>query len=460
MFGLKRKFWCNIHQDFHAIQSALLLMIIRMDLIIRFYLIVVCILFQFHSIAQPEGMIAIQAGKVFDSEKGVMLHHQVIIIKGGKVAEMGAALPIPKEARLLDLKKYTVLPGLIESHGHLFMSHPGDEHNTLTVLKAVTSEGDVLRALRGSARGKAYLEAGFTTVRDLGNSGRFADVALRQAIQEGSIIGPRLYVSGPGLASEGGQAPDIIHGQTHLIEGDYRIIRGVEDARNAVRENVYHGVDLIKIYSNSSPNKTFLSIDEMKAIVEEAHLYGLKVTAHATTDLAIRRALEAGVDAIEHAYVVSDSTLQKMKQQGVIMVPTDMDFLMTKKQVDKLKMDLTEEEIKKLAVPYHKRLQRAKKQGVLIAAGSDMYMDLGPSRGEAAKRVLFAYQEAGLNTKDILQSVTIHAAKLLGNNQLGNLKKGNLADLIAIEGNPLEHLSALEKVVFVMKEGVIYKWIK
>jgi imidazolonepropionase-like amidohydrolase len=337
------------------------------------------------------------------------------------------------------------------------MSHPGDEHNTLTVTKAITTEGDALRALRGAARAKSYLEAGFTTVRDLGNSGKFADVALKRAIDEGTVVGPRLYVSGPGLAPEGGQAPDLLHGQTSLINGDYRIIRGTDDARTAVREHVYFGVDLIKIYSNSSPNKTFLSIDEMKAIVEEAHLYNLKVTAHATNDLAIIRAVQAGVDAIEHGYVASDSTFQLMKRNNVIMVPTDMDFLMAKKQIEKLKMNLNDQEIIKLATPYHDRLKRAKKAGIVIAAGSDMYMDLGLPRGEAAKRVLFAYQEAGISLLEILQSATVHAARLIGEEKLGVLKKGSFADIVAIDGAPLENITALEKVVFVMKNGVIYK---
>jgi imidazolonepropionase-like amidohydrolase len=293
-------------------------------------------------------------------------------------------------------------------------------------------------------------------VRDLGNSGKFADVALKRAIDEGTVVGPRLYVSGPGLASEGGQAPDLLHGQTSLIDGDYRIIRGADDARNAVREHLYFGVNLIKIYSNSSPNKTFLSIDEMKAIVEEAHLYNLRVTAHATNDLAIRRAVLAGVDAIEHGYVVSDSTLQLMKERNVILVPTDMDFLMAKKQIKKLRMNLGDQEIVQLAMPYYERLKRAKKAGVVIASGSDMYMDLGLSRGEAAKRVFFAYQEAGISLSEILQAATVNAAMLIGEKKLGVLKKGCFADIIAVDGVPLENISALEQIVFVMKNGVVY----
>jgi imidazolonepropionase-like amidohydrolase len=291
----------------------------------------------------------------------------------------------------------------------------------------------------------------------LGNAGRFADVALKRAIEEGSVPGPRLYVSGPGLAPEGGQVPGLAPGHATIVDGDYRIVRGVEDARQAVRENVYYGADLIKIYSNSSPNRTMLSVAEMKTIVDEAHLYKMKVTAHATTDAAIARALEAGVDAIEHAYVVTDDTLKEMRRRGVYLVPTDMDFDMAEKQVRKLNMPLSREQIAALAKPYHERLRRAHNAGVAIAAGSDMYMALGPQRGAAAKRVLFAYKEAGLGTREILQAATINGAQLLGESRLGVLEADAYADIIAVKGNPIERLEAINQVVFVMKAGVVIK---
>jgi len=409
---------------------------------------------------QKASTIALKTSRVFDSEKGQMLLDQTIIIKEGIIMDMGRSISIPQDAEVIDLTGFTVLPGLIEAHNHLLMSHPGDEDNTLTVTKAVTQEGDALRALRGAARAKSFLDAGYTTVRDLGNSGKFADVALKRSIAEGSSVGPRLYVSGPGLSPVGGQAPDVLPNHQALVEGEYRVIRGVEDARMAVRENIYYGVDVIKLYSNSSPNKLFLSAEEMKAIVEEAHLHGVKVTAHATNDLAIKRAIEAGVNAIEHAYAVSDEALLLMKKRKVTMVPTDMDFLLGKKQFEKLKISASDEKIQAALQPYHERLQRAIKFGVMIAAGSDMYMDLGLTRGEAAKRVLFAYKEAGMNNKSILQSATLHGANLIGEEKLGRIKKGSWADIVAINGNPMENLSALENVVFVMKAGEVYKPIK
>jgi imidazolonepropionase-like amidohydrolase len=386
-----------------------------------------------------------------------MRENQVLLIEKNVITAVGPDIAIPAGATLLDWSRYTVLPGLIDSHSHLLMAHPGDEANTLTVSKAVTQEGDALRALRGAARARSYLEAGFTTVRDLGNSGMYADVALKRAIAEAAVPGPRLYVSGPGLAPEGGQVPELAPGQTGLIAGEYRIVRGAEDARQAVREHVYHGADVIKLYSNSSPNKTFLSVAEMKAVVEEAHLYHLPVTAHATTDLAVQRALEAGVDAIEHGYVITDATLRNMKKRRVFLVPTDMDLSLATKQVEKLRLGLSHEDIQALARPYHERLRRAEQVGVRIAAGSDMYMDLGLGRGAAAKRVLFAYAEAGMSTAHILQTATVHAAQLLREDRLGVLKPGAYADLIAVEGNPLADLTALEQVVFVLKDGTVVK---
>lgn len=402
-------------------------------------------------------ILALQAGRVFDSETGRMTGPQLILVQGDKILKMGEGLTPPAHARLIDLRGYTVLPGLIESHAHLLMEHPGDEENTTTVTKAVTVEGDALRALRGAVRARTYLEAGYTTVRDLGNSGRFADVALKRAIAEGTVAGPRLFVSGPGLAPEGGQVPGLAPGQTALIDNEYRVVRGREDARQAVREALYQGADLIKMYSNSSPNKTMLSMEEMKAIVEEAHLYKMRVTAHATTDLAVSRAVEAGVDSIEHAYVVSDATLKEMRRKGVYLIPTDMDLSLAEKQVRKLNMPLSAAQVAGLAEPYHERLRRARQAGVMLAAGSDMYMSLGPMRGEASKRVLFAYVEAGLPTAEILQAATIRGGRLLGEAGLGVLAKGARADIIAVEGNPIEDLAAIERVVFVMKAGTVVR---
>ena len=200
-----------------------------------------------------------------------------------------------------------------------------------------------------------------------------------------------------------------------------------------------------------------LSIEEMKAIVEEAHLFRLKVAAHATNDIAVRRAVEAGVDSIEHGYQVSDETLKLMKEKGVALVPTDAD-LQSFKYFANLPggRTLTDEQIERQLKPLRDRLQRAIAAGVTIVAGSDMYVDMQRPQGDAAKRVLFAYLESGMKPAQILQSATVNAARLLGSPRIGVIKAGTFADIIAVEGNPADDFNSIEKVRFVMKNGKVY----
>jgi imidazolonepropionase-like amidohydrolase len=336
----------------------------------------------------------------------------------------------------------------------LYLEDPSD-NPTMGGIKALTVEGTPLRALRGAARGRTFLLAGITTVRDLGNSGRFGDVALRTAINEGSVDGPRMYVSGPGLSPEGGQFPGLQPGYKQLAEEEYRVIHGPDDARQAVRENVTYGARLIKIYSNNTPNPGYLSMEEMKVIVDEAKLLKVKVAAHATDDTAVRRAAEAGVDSIEHGYEVKDETLALMKTRGVVLVPTDVDEASLKRYFERSKSPAPPNPTSILQ-PLRDRLRRAVAAGVTIVAGSDNYIDFGIPQGQAAKRVLFAYLEAGMKPAQILQSATINGGRLIGDERLGVIKAGAFADIIAIEGDPLQDFNAIEKVKFVMKDGKVY----
>lgn len=404
----------------------------------------------------PE-ITVIRAGRMFDSEKGVFLPARDIVIKGNIVESVGENLPIPKGARVVDLRRYTVMPGLVDAHTHLLYLE-GAGGLTAEGVKAVTMEGTPLRALHGAARAKTFLLAGITTVRDLGNSGRFGDVALRTAINDGSLEGPRMYASGPGLSAEGGQFPGLQFNYRQIAEEEYRIIRGAEDARLAVRENVTYGANCIKIYASASPNPGYLSVEEMRAIVDEAHLLGVKVAAHATSDLAIKRAVEAGVDSIEHGYRAEDSTLALMKERGVALVPTYLDSVNLKRiyAISRPNRPATEEELSATLKWRYERIQNAVKAGVTIVAGSDNYIDLKVPQGEAAKRVLFTYHDAGIKSEQILQWATINAAKLFGNERLGVIKAGAFADIIAVDGDPIKDFNALERIKFVMKDGKIY----
>ena len=403
--------------------------------------------------AAPQ-VIVIRAGRLFDSEKGVFLPARTIVVKNNLIEAVGENLPVPSGARVIDLSRYTVLPGLIDAHTHLLYLEDPSAGLTTEGIKALTMEGTTLRALRGAARGRTFLNAGITTVRDLGNSGHFGDVALRTAINEGSVDGPRMYVSGPGLSPEGGQFPGLQSSYKQIAEEEYRIVRGAEDARQAVRENVTYGARLIKIYANNTPNPNYLSMDEMRAIVDEAKLLKIRVAAHATNDTAVRRAVEAGVDSIEHGYEVKDETLALMKQRGTVLVPTDIDSFSLKRYAERAK--IPEASLQGLIDTLHDRLRRAIAAGVTIVAGSDNYLDLGMPQGEAAKRVLFAYREAGMEPVQILQSATINAARLIGDARLGVVKPTAFADLIAVDGDPTQDFKAIERIKFVMKNGKVY----
>jgi imidazolonepropionase-like amidohydrolase len=401
----------------------------------------------------------IRAGRVFDSEKGTMSGPQEILVAGGRIAEVATKVTAPKGARVVDLTKYTVLPGLIDAHTHLLYLEDPKGGLALEGVKAVTIEGTPLRALHGAARGRTFLDAGITTVRDLGNSGRFGDVALRSAIRDGSVDGPRMIVSGPGLSPPGGQFPGVQAGFQSIVEEEYRVVRGPADAALAVQENVSQGAQVIKIYSNNTPNPGALAPDELDAIVATAKLLGVKVAAHATDDAAVWRAAAAGVNSIEHGYEVSDSTLRLMAQKGIYLVPTDVDTMVGVAYARAAGMEGT---MPQGLVDYihseRERLLRAVKAGVPIAAGSDMYIALGMPQGTAARRVLFAYLKAGLTPAQVLQAATLNDARLLGmENEVGVIKPKAFADIIAVNGNPLDDFSAIERVVWVMKNGTVYK---
>lgn len=406
------------------------------------------------------GVTVIHAGRMFDSEKAMFAHNRDIIVRNKRIDAVGENLRVPPGAREIDLTRLSVLPGLIDSHVHLLYIEEVSQFSSMEGIKAVVIEGTPLRALHGAARARSFLAAGITTVRDLGNSGQFGDVALRTAIDDGSLDGPHMAVSGPGLCPVGGQFPGLQPKHQAIAEEEYRIVRSPEDAAGAVRENVTFGANLIKIYSNSTPNRAYLSLDEMKAIVNEARVYGMKVAAHATNNAAVWRAVQAGVNSIEHAYQIDDSTLALMRERGVALVPTDVDSMTLVRLVQRNPTDkrLSPEIIPTILKSGRERLQRALKAGVTIVAGSDNYLQTGYPQGEAAKRVLVSYFDAGMPPLQILKAATWNGAELIGaKNRVGVIKVGAIADVIAVGGNPDTDIRALEDVRFVMKDGTVYK---
>ncbi len=401
----------------------------------------------------------IRAGRMFDAEAGAFTGAREILVRDGRIVSVAEHVDRPTGARIVDLSRYTVMPGLIDAHTHLLYLE-GTSGLTMEGVKALVNEGLPLRALHGAARARTFLEAGITTVRDLGNSGRFGDVALKTAIEDGSVDGPRMFVSGPGLSPAGGQFPGLKPGYESLAADEYQIVHNAEEAADLVRQNVTFGANVIKIYSNNTPNAGYLSPEELRAIVAAARLHGVRVAAHATNDAAVYRAAEAGVNSIEHAYQVADSTLALMARNGVTMVPTDIDSL-TLIQYFKLSNPTAPApepaQIQRFMAGQRDRLMRAIKAGVTITAGSDNYLDLKWPQGTAARRNLFAYRGAGMTAVQVLQAATLNDAKLLGmEGKLGVIKAGALADLIAVDGDPERDFAAIERVRFVMKGGTVY----
>jgi imidazolonepropionase-like amidohydrolase len=412
---------------------------------------------------QPSRTTVIKAGRLFDSEKGAFLDNQYITVQNGRVVGVEASMKDPKGATIIDLGKYTVLPGLIDCHTHLlFLEKIGRQGSGLSSesVAALVFEGDALRALHGAARAKEFLETGITTVQDLGNAGQYADVALRDAIEDGSVDGSRMRVSGPGLSAEGGQLPGLLYRHLPLANDEYRIVRGVDDAVAAVREHLVIGVDLIKVYADSAPNVARLSVEEMSAIVKEAHRYGLRVAAHAVGDISVRDAALAGVDSVEHAYSVSNETIQLLKEKNIFVVPTLVSsdsfarYMELSGEADK---DVIKKQLQSMQEQSRDVLQRLMKNGITIASGSDQYLDFKMSQGRSAKRVLYAYAECGMTVLEILRTTSINAAKQLGlENRVGVIKTGSFADIIAVEGSLEKDIRVLDNIRFVMKGGRVY----
>lgn len=403
---------------------------------------------------QPK-VIAIRAKQLIDVQTGNMINNPVVLIEDNVIKAVGNNIIIPNNAEIINLNNATLLPGLIDTHTHLLQNYNGkvggdDNNMTLTVTQMSTAK----RALLGVAMGREDLESGFTTVRDLGNSGVNGDVALRDAINQGWVTGPRICAATRALSPPGGQFGAVTSETQKIVDQEYVVINGVADARRAVRQALFDGADCIKVIVNTS---SYLSPEEMKTIVEEAHRARKKVAAHATNDQAIRIAVEAGVDSIEHGYTVSDETLKLMADKKVYLVPTDypIEYYAATISGDDIPLAV----LQNFAKSSRDRLSRAVKFGVPIAAGSDEYYQApGKTRGEASLLMFRAYLESGMSPLEIVRATTINAAQLLGwQDRIGSISVGKLADIIALDGDPLKDITLLEKVKFVMKDGVVIK---
>jgi imidazolonepropionase-like amidohydrolase len=413
--------------------------------------------------AQPAPKTTVvRAARMLDVKTGTVVANASVVVTGSRIVAAGANVATPPGATLIDLGDVLLMPGLIDSHTHLLQNYNGrvgdDDPNMLLTVAAL---GTTRRALLGVAMGRQDLEAGITTVRDLGNSGLNGDVALRDAINSGWVVGPRIVASTRALAAAGGQFGGMAPEAQKLIENEYVVISGVEEARRAVRQAFYDGADVIKVIVNTGPR--VVAVEELKVIVEEAHRVGKRVAAHATTDQATRIAADAGVNSIEHGYSLPDDVIKTMKEKGIVLVPTDYP---AEFYVDALGGTLTPEERKNrmaAAQPFvtHStdRLTRAIKAGVRVAYGSDEYYDApGRTRGQSSLLTLQAYQEAGMPPLEVLRAATLNSADLLGlGERIGAIEAGKLADVIAVAGDPLKDVKDLQHVRFVMKGGQVIR---
>ena len=399
--------------------------------------------------------IIIKARWLYNSESNRFIENQVIWIEGDHIKAIGPNIQAHPGSKVIQLETASVTPGLIDAHTHLLTSQKLAEN--LAIDAWISSPAK--RVLRGAGYAREYLNAGFTAIRDLGNSGHYLDLELAAAIRRGQILGPQMFCSGPILSAMDGQFYQLPYDERETFTPkEYRVIKGKADAIQAVKEHINNSVDVIKIVAFGE--RMGLDLDEMKAIVETAHAHGLKVTAHTTGGPGMASAIEAGVDGIEHAYYVADSLWKKIAARKIYMVPTDPSLnsvIQNQKSQGQLTHDTTA--IRSELKPLRDRLLRAKKNKILLVAGSDAYFDMPLSRGDMAKETLIAYVEEGLSVEESLQTATLNAAKAIGQEgKLGIIKDGVKANLVVFDGNLQKNFrDALFNVYMVIKDGkVVY----
>ena len=400
-------------------------------------------LFVLLSFTASAQITAIKAGKLVDPENGTTAVNQIILVEGKKIKAVGSGLQIPAGATVIDLSGFTVLPGLFDAHSHLCQMTTPDNRDLFTMdIKQTTS----YRAILGVMNAKEMLESGFTTVRDVGNNGNYADTSLRLAIENNIVPGPTMINAGRIIAPFGGQY-HLQPERRELGNPEYFFADTRDEIRKAIRENIHFGALVIKIVVDDQ--KYIYSVDDIKFIVEEARSAGLKVAAHCLTEQGARNAALGGVASIEHGFRMSDEALQIAKANNVVLVGTEFPV----PAAEALGLD------PKTAKLFHDifidRLKRAYKIGITMAFGTDAFAAVpGQTRGTMAISYIDSFVEAGIPAKDTLRIMTTNAAQLLGvDKQRGAIKAGLAADIIATRENPLDNIETLKQVSFVMKDG-------
>jgi len=396
-------------------------------------------------------VVAIRAGTVIDPAHGDSAKDQVILVEGGKIKAMGAGLAIPAGAEVIDLSHEWLTPGLIDAHTHMTLTEiEGDAPFESFYL----NQSSTLRGLRGLHNSMEVLRAGFTTLRDVGNSAEWAMSDVRRAIESGWFVGPTIIDSGKIIAPFGGQSHNIPPKQGPFWQFEYIDADGPAEIRKAVRTNIYYGAGVIKLVADNNPYH--YSIEEFRAAVDEAHRAGIPVAVHVYAGDALENAIEAGVDSIEHGFDLTDAQMKRMKDKGIFLVGTDfprahLDIVGTSGGI------LPEPTV--LAPKIIDRLKRANRVGVRMAFGSDTVIDMpGRTRADLMFDYLAVWRAAGVAPMDILRAMTTNAAELLRINKTrGSIGVGLSADIVATPANPLEDIEGLRKIDFVMKDGKIVR---
>jgi imidazolonepropionase-like amidohydrolase len=424
----------------------------------RFYLLLIVLQIALFSVAAQtpptsSSRTLVRTGHLLDVKTGAEPTGQTIIVTGDRITAIAPTVSTPTQPGDLeiDLTRYTVMPGLIDAHTHLTMANNFDPYFELSMTPAK-------EAIIGVENAKVTLEAGFTTVRNVG-ANDFTDVALRDEINAGHIPGPHMQVSGPALGITGGHMDENLLPYEYHVHGE-AIADGIPAVQHQVRENIKYGADLIKFAASGGvlskgddPQASQYTFEEMQALVADAHRLGRKVAAHAHGAQAILWATEAGVDSIEHGTYINDECIAAMKKHGTYLVPTAY-LIDWAKQYANLP-PLYAQKMKDVSGVEKVNIHHAIQSGVKVALGTDAAVY---PHGLNAHELDVYVNQFGMSPLAALQTGTINAADLMGwTDHVGTIDPGKWADMIAIDGDPLKDVRILQHVNFVMKSGVVYK---
>jgi len=399
------------------------------------------------------GRTLIRAGHVLNVHSGEEAADQTVIVESNKISSIAPTRSVPAQPgdKEIDLRGFTVMPGLIDVHTHLTMDNDFDPYHELIT-------NDIKAALHGVSNARVTLDAGFTSVRNVGASG-YSDVALRDEIDAGRIPGPHMQVSGPPLGITGGHCDDnLLPFEFHAVADG--VADGVTAVQQKVRQNIKYGADLIKVCATGGvlskgddPQASQYTLEELKAIVADAHRLGRKVAAHAHGAQGIQWASEAGVDSIEHGSWLNEEGIAEMKKHGTYLVPTA--YLIDWMQVNGKLPAFYQQKMKDVSAVEKANAKRAIAAGVKVALGTDAAVY---PHGLNAHELDVYVNQFGMSPLAAIQTGTINAADLMGwSDRTGALEPGKWADIIAVKGDPLQDVKILQHVNFVMKSGVVYK---